>query len=145
MAKIIIPLCLALALMLQAQIALGGPPEFPPEVVDAKAVDAFRNYWNAFEAYEQNLLKDGQKQFAQEWESVKRTYQKAQSKVTAEQLDALQKSAAKYRQHLSEHEDASNRSYVMLNLAQILTLIGDIQAEGDADAGPQRNRVRRFA
>ena len=135
MAKIIIPLCLALALMLQAQIALGGPPEFPPEVVDAKAVDAFRNYWNAFEAYEQNLLKDGQKQFAQEWESVKRTYQKAQSKVTAEQLDALQKSAAKYRQHLSEHEDASNRSYVMLNLAQILTLIGDIQAEGDADAG----------
>ena len=101
MAKIVIHVVLALGLIAQAQIALGSPPDFPPEVVDAKAVDAFKNYWNAFEAYEQNLLKDGQKQFSAAWAGVKRNYLKEQTKITNEQLDSLQKSAAKYRQHLA--------------------------------------------
>jgi len=135
MAKLILSIVLALGLIAQAQIALGSPPDFPPEIVDAKAVDAFKNYWNAFEAYEQNLLKDGQKQFSAAWADVKRNHLKEQLKITNEQLEALQKSAAKYRQHLAEHIDATNRAYVMLNLAQILTLIGDIQASEDEGGG----------
>jgi len=137
MAKIINNfIILVVILLMQAQWALAeAKSEFPAEVADPQAVDALKKYWNAFESYEYNLLRDGEKRFNDAWLQVKKSYQRERAKISASELASLQKSAATYRSHLTSHVNVESRPYVMLNLAQILSLIGDHQSSEDPDAG----------
>src|SRR5688572_14681031 len=91
----------------------------PPEIPDPEALKAFKEYWSAFEAYEDRLRSTGQKKFKDAWAEIKSSYRKEQQKISAEELVELQKAAAKYRKHLEQHPAADNRPFVMLNLAQI--------------------------
>jgi len=126
---------LALAWLTVAPIARAGAPNYPPEVVDAKTVDAYKHFWNAYEEYEGKVLSEGQKQFRESWEEIKRGYYKERAAITADEIQALETAAVKYRKNLEEHPNADNRPYVMLNLAQILNTLGDQKAKGDADSG----------
>lgn len=135
MARMIQPLFWLMALLFAALPARADEGLVPPDVADARAVDAFRKYWGAFEEFEGKRLGEGQKKFQDSWNEVKESFQKERAKLSVEQLDALQRAAAKYRKHLEDHSDAANRPYVMLNLAQIQNLIGDHLTKGDADAG----------
>ncbi len=125
---------LALFALLCAEVATAEAP-IPPEKVDAKALDAFKEYWGAFDSYEEKLTKDGVKRFKDSWDSVKRAYLEKKAKVSVQELEALQRAAEKYKDHLEKHEGADNRPFVMLNLAQIHNLIGDHLQKGDANAG----------
>lgn len=122
-------------LILTAVLLMGAGPEIPPELVDAKAIDAFKQYWSAFDEHEEKLTKDGVKKFKASWDDVKEVYQKKKAKLTTEELEALQRAADKYRDHLESRPDADNRPFVMMNLAQIQNLIGDHQAKADPNAG----------
>ena len=137
MAKLIRSLIiLTLSLFTQAQRSVAeANSEFPAEVADPQAIDALKKYWNAFEAYEYSLLRDGEKRFNDAWLQVKKSYQRERAKISASELSSLQKSASTYRAHLNSHESAETRPYVVLNLAQILALIGDHQSSEDPDAG----------
>ena len=101
------------------------------DIPDPEAVHAFKQYWNAFEVYESNLIQQGRKNFAKSWEELKRNYAKEQAKFDSEQLAKLQKAAKNYRIHLQEHPNVENRPYVLLNLAQINFLIGSKLATTD--------------
>ncbi len=135
MAQMTAFLSLLVALLAFSPTARATALDIPPEQADAKAFDAFKEYWNSFEQYEGQVLGEGQKEFKKSWDEVKKNYQKEQAKLSAEQLATLQKSAAKYRKHLEEHATAENRPYVMLNLAQILSMIGDQLSKGDSNSG----------
>jgi anti-sigma-K factor RskA len=137
MAKLIQAVCvLLLILPLLAEVQAGERREpFPPEVSDPAATQAVRKYWGAFEAYEYNLLQDGEKKFNEAWREVKKNFQRAQIKISASELESLQKSAQNYRTQLTAHQNSVSRPYTLLNLAQILALIGDHQAAEDPDAG----------
>ncbi len=115
--------------------AAGQREEFPPEVSDPIAIEAIRKYWGAFEAYEYNLLKDGEKKFNEAWREVKKNFQKSRLKISAAELEALQRAAQNYRTQLQNHQNSASRPFTLLNLAQILALIGDHQASEDPDAG----------
>lgn len=115
--------------------ALAGAASLPPEVPDPAAINAFKEYWSAFESYEDKLVDEGQRQFRKSWDEVKKSYDRDYGRISDEQLNALQKAAAKYRRHLEDHASAENRPYVMLNLAQILGMIGDHLAKSDENAG----------
>lgn len=118
-----------------AAIVLGAGPDTPPELVDGKAIDAFKQYWSAFDEHEEKLTKDGIQKFKQSWDDVKSLYQEKKAKIGTEELEALQRAADKYKEHLEQHTDADNRPFVMMNLAQIQNLIGDHLAKQDANAG----------
>ena len=127
-----------LAANFNAKIAVaseGSPSAVPPELVDAKAVDAFRGFWQAFDSYEEKLTKDGVQKFKNSWNDVKKSYQEKHAKISVEELEALQRAADKYRAHLDQNPTADNRPYVMMNLAQIQNLIGDHLAKSDSNAG----------
>ena len=127
---------LALSFFVQAQWTLAAANSgFPAEVVDPQAVNALKKYWNAFESYEYTLLKDGEKRFNDAWLQVKKSYQRERAKISSSELASLQKSASTYRTHLMSHINAETRPYVMLNLAQILALIGDHQSAEDPESG----------
>lgn len=115
--------------------ARAADKSFPPDVDDPAAAEAFKQYWRAFDSYEEKIVGEGQKQFRRAWDDVKKGYDKELGKISDAELQALQKSAAKYRKHLEEHASADNRPYVMLNLAQVLGLVGDQLAKREDSAG----------
>ncbi|MBM4250516.1 MAG: hypothetical protein FJ146_00920 [Deltaproteobacteria bacterium] len=137
MAKLMRALCAPiLILSLSVTVQAGERKDaFPPEVSDPEAIQAIRKYWGAFEAYEYNLLQDGEKKFNEAWREVKKNFQKARIKISAAELESLQKAAQNYRTQLTSHQNVSSRPYTLLNLAQILALIGDHQSSEDPDAG----------
>lgn len=122
-------------LLCEAGVAFAGAGQVPPEVPDPAALSAFKEYWSAFESYEEKLVDEGQREFRKSWDEIKKGYDRDLDKISDEQLAALQKAAAKYRRHLEDHGSADNRPYVMLNLAQILGMIGDQLAKKDENAG----------
>jgi tetratricopeptide (TPR) repeat protein len=114
---------------------LSATPSIPPEIPDPSALKAFKEYWSAFEAYEDRLLDEGQKNFKKAWAEIKSDYRKEQKKIAIIERSELQKAAKKYRRHLDEHPDADNRPFVMLNLAQIMNMIGDQMNKEEESAG----------
>ena len=102
---------------------------FPAEVPDPEALNAYRQYWSAFEAYEKNVRQEGVRRFQEAWRQLEEQRGEEERKIRAEQVEALRSSAAKYRRHLREFPDAANRPFVLLNLAQILSLIGENSAD----------------
>jgi hypothetical protein len=124
----------ALALLLPAR-ALAEPTGIPADIPEPDALNAFKQYWNAFEQYEAELLQQGRKNFSKSWEELKTNYNKQKAKLDSQQLARLQKAASNYREHLQEHPEAENRPYVLLNLAQINFLIGSHLGASDDSAG----------
>jgi hypothetical protein len=104
------------------------------ESPDKDAVAAFRNYWSAFDAYEKSSLKQGKKKYQMEWEQAKTEYQKERKQAAVQELSALYKAVDKYKGHLKSHPGAANRAFVLLNLAQVLNLIGDHLIDEDQNA-----------
>ena len=109
--------------------------DFPDELPDPATVNAFKQYWGAFDAYERRLLKDGAAKYQKQWDEIKRTNDKEQAKLTKEKVDALKKGAKNYRKHLDEFPNAANKPFVILNMAQVLNLLGTILDEQDNKAG----------
>jgi hypothetical protein len=106
--------------------------EFPAEVPNPEALNAYRQYWSAFEAYEKTVRQEGVRRFQEAWRQLEEQRGREEQKIASEQVEALRSSAAKYRRHLKEFPDAANRPFVLLNLAQILSMIGEQTA---ANAG----------
>lgn len=107
----------------------------PPDLPDTEAVRAYENYWQAFDDYESDLIKNGRKKFSASWEDLKKSYQKQKFVIDQKQIEKLQNAAKNYRKHLEEHPNANNRPFVLLNLAQINFLIGNKLAQSDAESG----------
>ena len=119
-------------------------PTYPPEMPDAHAAKAFKEYWHAFEAYEAKLLKEGEEQYKRQWSEVRANYQKARGEVDGERLAALRRAESRYRQHLADHPKETNRPFVLLDLAQILNLIADASQKSD-HSGAMNYRTHALA
>ena len=109
--------------------AFGGEPKSPTgigaDLNDPKTVDAFRQYWNAYDHYESMILKKGRKKYKDALTRLRKSFALEQKKISAAQLSSLRMSAKKYQRQLEKFATAENRPFVMLNLAQVLNLIGD--------------------
>jgi len=97
---------------------------FPGEIPDPEALNAFRQYWSAFDSYERSVKQESARRFQDAWRQLQKNTEAADRKIAARQLDLLRDSAKKYRRHLKDHPSATNRPFVLLNLAQILDMIG---------------------
>jgi hypothetical protein len=105
------------------------------DVEDPDVVSAFRTYWNAFDQYEDKLVQTGKGKYQQSWNRLRGEESKMHAQHSSGQLEKLRAAAQKYKKQIEQHEDVDNRPYVMLNLAQILNLIGINLQSTDQAAG----------
>ena len=105
-----------------------------PDLPDSKSVEAYRSYWQAFEEHEAKLVEEGKSKFQTSWKEARKEFLKEQKKLTEAQIKFLNESAKKYREQLDKFQGASNRPFVMLNLAQIHNLIGNHYVNVDNNA-----------
>ena len=143
MARVTMQFAILLAALI-CTTASAKQQQLSAEVPDPEAVQAFREYWSNFEKYEEMLIRDGKDRYQRKWRQIKQDYEKDRRKLSEQQIAKLKKSANKYWQHLADHPQAKNRPLVMLNLAQILNLMGGVLAEQDPDAGEQE-RVKALS
>lgn len=120
-----------LALIILAPAATAQSPAAPI----ASAPDAYVKFWDEFESYEKKKINQALKHHEEAFSSLRSAYAQEKSKLTAEQVAALQKSADKYKKQLTDHPGAPNRPYVLLNLAQVLNMIGDIMLVDNNNSG----------
>jgi hypothetical protein len=112
-----------------------GQSKLPDELPDQEAINAFKQYWSAFESYEDKTLNEGRKQYKKAWQEVQSRYNKERKKLNSEQIAVLTKAAKNYKKQIENHPNAENRPYVMLNLAQILNMLADHYSLDDVNAG----------
>ena len=112
-----------------------GADALPEDLPDPATIRAFKQYWGAFDAYERHLLKAGAADYQEKWDRIKKEADKENAKLSAQKVDALKKGVRNYRKHLDDFPSAGNRPYVVLNLAQVLNLLGTTLDEQDQQAG----------
>jgi hypothetical protein len=101
----------------------------------SSAAEAYVKFWDAFESYENKKINEAVKNHAEAMTSLRSHYSQEKSQITKAQVTALQTSATKYKQQLKDHPSAPNRPFVLLNLAQVLSMIGDIMAKENINSG----------
>lgn len=97
--------------------------------------EAYVKFWDAFETYENKKVNAALKDHNEAMNSLRSHYAQEKAKITDAQIAALQKSAGKYKKQLADHPGAPNRPYVLLNLAQVLNMIGDIMLKDNKNSG----------
>ncbi len=101
--------------------------ELAPEVAEANSLKAFSTYWGAFEEYERRRQAELREKYQASWQALKDEYNKTQLQLKTQQNADLQEAIKRYRQHLTQHTNTDNRPYTMLNLAQALLALTDIE------------------
>jgi len=104
-------------------------------LIETSASEAYIKYWDAFDSYENKKINDAVKDHTEAMNSLRSHYTQEKSQITKAQVTSLQTSAAKYKQQLKDHPNAPNRPFVLLNLAQVLSMIGDIMTKENINSG----------
>ena len=108
-------------------ILLSGGGAWAEEVPGPETTNAYKTFWESFDAYERELINEGESKYQQSWKSIKDIKEKHAYEFTLKQIENLDDAAYEYQQHLKKHPQAHNRPYVYLNLAQILSKIADLK------------------
>ncbi|MBF0440440.1 MAG: hypothetical protein HQK54_00900 [Oligoflexales bacterium] len=116
---------LSLLLLGMPSPSSAGEGYLMPEVPPPEVVRAYKHFWESFDAYEKKVLEEGANKYSESWNSLKQNNEKRKKEITEKKIDILGTSSKKYYDHLEAHPDADNAPYVMLNLAQILNMIGN--------------------
>ena len=100
--------------------------EFPEEIPSPDVVNAYKQYWLGFDAYEKKLIQKGQQKYQKSWLSIQEAMRKDELDYTKAQIEKLRDTIESYRSHIKESATATNLPYVYLNLAQVLAKVADL-------------------
>jgi hypothetical protein len=114
---------------------VGQAKTIPENLPEPESVSAFSEYWKTYDNTWGQWRKAGKAEFDARWRQVEQKYAAEHQRLNQGQITSLQKAAEKYRQHLDKYDSAPNRPYVLLNLAQILSILGDHLNEVSESSG----------
>lgn len=117
---------IALALACVVLPSMTAWAEQSEEVPRPEALNAYESYWRGFSDYEKRLLKEGKGQYTKSWSDLVEAYEKDDQAIAGLEISHLESAAKSYRKQIEQFPNASNRPYVMLNLAQVLNLLADL-------------------
>lgn len=112
---------ITLAGILATQAVKADPSDLP----EARALDSYRDYWEGFDRYERDQLTKERDQIVGRWKDLQKQRRQTLTEINREEETLLDQSIDKYRQLLSTTPEASNRPFVLLNLARLLKLAAD--------------------
>src|SRR5690349_4511561 len=97
---------LTVALFLLGSTTLMGAP-LRPEVPDPESVQAYSQFWLSFDDYENHRRNSEQNQTMGAWDQIRQEFSFQDGKSRDSELDLLQEVAARYKQHLESHPQAT--------------------------------------
>ncbi len=112
-----------------------------PEVPDPESVQAYGQFWRAFDDYENHRRNSEQSEKMGAWDQIRQEFTFQDSAARSREIDLLQEAADRYKQHLESHPEASNAAYVKLNLAQIHASIASLRDEQSPKSGDDNRKV----
>ena len=98
---------------------------------DPKALNAYKQYWDAFADYEFKKRKSAVEEFERARDGLALMYENKDRALQEKRIDLLSSGISRYEHNLTTIPNASNRAYVMLNLAQMVAELGSLQESLD--------------
>jgi len=112
-----------------------------PEVPDPESVQAYSQFWQTFDDYENHRRNSEQSQKMGAWDQIRQEFSYQDATARDRELDLLQEAAARYKNHLENHPQAGNAPYVKLNLAQIQARIASLRDEQSPKSGDENRKI----
>jgi hypothetical protein len=132
-----------LAVVLAASAAARAEPSDvfdPGEIPDPKALVAYQHFWDAFQDYEQQKKKASVEEYQRARDGLDSIYVGKEKALTEKRIATLDSAINRYNDNLEKTPKASNRPYVLLNLAQMYSELASLQKNiGDGNAKSSRN------
>lgn len=126
--------CLCLSIQAFASPSLDAP--------DPKALKAYKQFWDAFSDYEQRKKKAAVEEFERARDGLTSVYEVKDRDALKARMDLLSEGIGRYETHLTSQPTASNRPYVLLNLAQMLSELASLQHDvNPTEAGLNRQKA----
>ena len=119
---------LVITLLLSEKKSFGQLEPLEPKINSGKKIQAFKQYWESFDAYENQIIGQGKTKYQESWITIKELKAQKEHEYTLKQIELLEESVYEYKLHLKNHSRNSTAAFVMLNLAQILNKIGDLRS-----------------
>lgn len=117
-------------LILLTPFAISGLGQSAPndlEAPDPAALKAYKQYWDAFAEYESQKQRASVEEFERARDGIKSAFEIKDRQQTEKRIELLNDGISRYEKHLEKMPGASNRSYVMLNLTQMLCEMAALQ------------------
>ena len=112
------------------------------EAPDPAALQAYKQYWDAFAEYESQRQRTSVEEFERARDGIKSAFEQKDRDQTEKRIKLLHDGITRYEKHLETMPSASNRSYVMLNLTQMLSELAALQDTiNSATASESRQRA----
>ena len=109
---------ITLSTSMAPRLCLAGPMSFASEdIPNPEALSAYKRFWDAFQDYEQQKRKSAVNEYQKARDGLDSIYEKNDQKFTENRLNTLEEAIKKYQVNLDKTPGASNRPYVLLNLA----------------------------
>ena len=116
-------------------LCLAGPMSFASEdIPNPEALSAYKRFWDAFQDYEQQKRQSAVNEYQKARDGLDSIYEKNDQKFTENRLNTLEEAIKKYQVNLDKTPGASNRPYVLLNLAQMHAEMASLQKNSDESA-----------
>ncbi len=120
----------------RSQIKLSG------DVPNPDSLKAFQEYWSAFSEYEKKISEEGRKEIEQKNKKITDEYEAKRAQFYKDSIAKLGSAEKKYRAHLKQYPNATNRAHILFNLSQIYNLFAKIYARTNTDiASSYRNQA----
>ncbi|MCX6126578.1 MAG: hypothetical protein NTV34_17740 [Proteobacteria bacterium] len=104
------------------------------EAPDPKALRAYKQFWEAFKDHEQRESNSKIAEFERAKDGLNAAYELEDRAAMDARLKLLDEGIRKYESNLADLPNASNRPYVLLNLAQMLAEYASINHGSDSGA-----------
>ncbi len=111
-----------------------------PEVPDPASVQAYGQFWQAFDDYENHRRNSEQSQKMGAWDQIRQEFKFQDASARSNEIDLFQEAASLYNEHLESHPQATNVPYVKLNLAQIHAKIASLRDEQSPKSGDENRK-----
>lgn len=131
---------MAFVCLLIASHSLKGLASILPELPSPEAIRAYEQYWNAFESYERTRLRHEKDRLTNSWNELRQEFRRHDQRLANQQIETLKRAIDQYRSHLKRFPDAPNRPYIIMNLAQILSRLGDHYQEVNSKSAREYKR-----
>lgn len=114
------------------------------EIPDPAALQAYKRFWDAFQDYERQKKKTAVDEYQRARDGLESMYSNKERELTEKRVSTLEAAIQRYNDNLQKTPNASNRPYVLLNLAQMYGELASLQASR-ADGSDKKSRLEAIS
>jgi outer membrane protein assembly factor BamD (BamD/ComL family) len=110
------------------------------DIPDPEALQAYKSFWDGFEAYERQKKKAAVDEYQRARAGLESLYAGKEKEFSEKRITILETAIDKYNDNLERVPSATNRAFVLLNLAQMYAELASLQSQRD-DGSDKRSSL----